>query len=446
LATIGGSGEDRLQPATGRIESIDVLRGVAVLGILLLNILGFGLPESAYFNPTVDGATSGWNLLSYQLTFLFAEGSMRTVFSILFGAGVVLFTRRGNSIRVADLFYRRHALLILIGMLNAYLFLAWGDVLYLYGLAGFFLFLVRELSPRKLLGLAVVLVIVMSLVQMKNRTDLVELRAEVVAIDSAEVAGQPLSSEQLAQRDWLDEIEVEYAPAADTLAEEVAVHRAGYLANVFWNAERVLYMQTIAAYTANLWDAFAAMLLGMALFKWGFLSARRSLWCYIGTALIGYGIGLWVNGWEIESAVVAGFSVETISPLYLPTYHLGRFATASGHIGTVMLVCKLGWLRWLTRGLAAVGRLALTNYLGQSLIALFVFTGVGLAWFGSLQRYQLYGIVLVIWFFQLVTSSIWLRWFLFGPAEWLWRWSTYGKPPPMRRAAALQAEIDATGV
>ena len=134
-----------MQPALERIVAIDVLRGVGVLGILLLNILAFGLPTAAYFNPTVDGATGGLNLLTYQFNWLFVEGAMRAIFCMLFGAGIVLFTQR--KVAPAAAYYTRTLLLCLFGLTDMFILLWLGDVLYVYGLAGLVLYPVRNAAP-----------------------------------------------------------------------------------------------------------------------------------------------------------------------------------------------------------------------------------------------------------------------------------------------------------
>jgi uncharacterized protein len=104
-----------------------------------------------------------------------------------------------------------------------------------------------------------------------------------------------------------------------------------------------------------------------------------------------------------------------------------------GYIGLLGLVCKLGLLSSLTSRLAAVGRMALTNYLMHSFICAILFTGLGFGFLGAFTRFELYGIVIAIWLFQLGLSPIWLKYFRFGPIEWLWRALTYGTLPAMRR-------------
>ena len=115
------------------------------------------------------------------------------------------------------------------------------------------------------------------------------------------------------------------------------------------------------------------------------------------------------------------------------TYDFSRLAMTAGHLGVLMLFLKSGVLGWLRRSMAAVGQLALTNYLTHSVVALVIFVLLG--YWGALERHQLYFIVLAVWAFQIVASPIWLKHFHYGPAEWLWRALTYAKMPPFRRSA-----------
>ena len=120
------------------------------------------------------------------------------------------------------------------------------------------------------------------------------------------------------------------------------------------------------------------------------------------------------------------------------TYDLGRVPMTFGHIGLLTLICRMRWLDWLTSRLAAVGRMALTNYITHSVVCAFVFTGIGFSMYGELQRYQLYYVVGAIWLAQLIISPIWLKHFRFGPLEWLWRSLTYKQRQPMRRETVTE--------
>ena len=138
-----------------RIKSIDVLRGIAVFGILLMNITGFGLPMQAYGDPDIAGGKTGLNLYAWITTSMFFEGTMRAIFSMLFGAGFIILTSRhedkGVGLEVADVHYRRVIWLVIFGIVHAYLLLWFGEILYAYGIMGLFLFPFRKLTPKVLI-------------------------------------------------------------------------------------------------------------------------------------------------------------------------------------------------------------------------------------------------------------------------------------------------------
>jgi uncharacterized protein len=171
------------------------------------------------------------------------------------------------------------------------------------------------------------------------------------------------------------------------------------------------------------------MMLGMSLYKYRVFDASRSRRFYTVMALLGFAVGLPVNAWELYRFVASDYDIfATI----IPTYDMGRLGCAFGYVGLVMLFCKSGMWIWLKASLAAVGRMALTNYLAHSVICGLIFTGAGFGLVGELQRYQLYYVVAGIWLIQLIVSPLWLRYYRFGPVEWLWRSLTYGARQPMR--------------
>ena len=192
------------------------------------------------------------------------------------------------------------------------------------------------------------------------------------------------------------------------------------------------YMETAFLYFINFWDTLAMMLWGMAFFKMGILKAVKSNRFYWLMALMGYGIGITINYFEGSHIVASNFSVLSIYKTFM-TYNLGRIPTTCGHIALIMLFVKSGFLPFLQKSLAAVGQMAFTNYITHSIICNFIFLGYGFSMYGKLQRYELYYIVISIWVFQLIFSPIWLKYFRFGPLEWLWRSLTYWKMQPMKR-------------
>jgi uncharacterized protein len=146
-------------------------------------------------------------------------------------------------------------------------------------------------------------------------------------------------------------------------------------------------------------------------------------------ALAGYAYGLPVGTFVVWDWTRNGFE---LGMRWMTLYDSTRVAVALAHVAIVMMICKAGILRVVTSPLAAVGQMALTNYLLTSVIVGIVFNGYGFGLFGQLARHQLYYVVAGIWLFQLIVSPIWLRFFQFGPVEWLWRSLTYKKLQPMR--------------
>jgi uncharacterized protein len=187
------------------------------------------------------------------------------------------------------------------------------------------------------------------------------------------------------------------------------------------------------------------MLLGMGLMKLGVFSARRSRRFYTIMMLAGYGVGIPLMAFDVYHEIANHFFLGRRLDYALDGWPLlilyGSLPVVFGHIGAVMLVCKSGALPSLTRRLAAVGRMALSNYLFDSLFFTTLFYGYGLDYYGAISRPLLYALVLVIWALQLLISPLWLEYFRFGPAEWLWRSLTYGKFQPMRPRSSATAPL-----
>ena len=185
----------------------------------------------------------------------------------------------------------------------------------------------------------------------------------------------------------------------------------------------------------NLTDiTFLMMILGMALYKTGVLQAARSRAFYIRLTIAGFGLGLIVNAYEAYRALSSAFAVMSTFAQMQPTYHFGRLSVAVGYIGLLCLICRSDVLQAFTTRLALVGRMALTNYLMQSLICAVIFTGLGFGLLGDWQRIELYGVVIAIWAFQIWLSAFWLQRYRLGPLEWVWRALTYGSAPSIKRA------------
>ncbi len=415
-----------------RIQSIDTLRGVALLGILLMNIIAFANPFAAYLIPTADGADSGINLATFMTMDIFVEGAMRAIFSMLFGAGMLIFLNKPNSDteRTKGLYYRRTLLLVAFGLFNAYVLLWLGDILYAYGMTGLILYFFRDVPAKKLVMISGGIFLLLTIVHSSGYYQASTLGAAVDQIEALP-EGTTLSEEQQQTLDDWDVFLEQQFVSPDLVELQLQVMRSGYFSAFINLAPINLVLQTVAFVGNSFWDALAMMLLGMAFMKWGLLDASRSLRTYGLMALIGLGIGFPLNTWESVMFVSSGFDLQWTA-FNRPTYDLGRLSLAVGYIGVVMLICKLGILSWARFILARVGQMALTNYLSHSLICGFIFMGWGLGLAGQLERLEIYYVVLGIWVFQLIASPLWLHYFRFGPAEWLWRSLTYRQRQPLR--------------
>jgi uncharacterized protein len=420
-----------------RIDSLDTLRGVAILGILLMNVTAFGLP-AAYSDPTNAGGATGLDLATWITTAWLFEGTMRGLFTLLFGAGVVLFTERAeraNPTRAADLHVRRMLWLVAFGFVNSHLLLWTGDILYEYGVVGLVLYAFRRARPRTLFTVAVVVIAFLVGRGYLDHQASMKLRADATAAAALKAAGKALTKEQQKSADdWKEKLE-HWKPPPEKIAEEIATMRGGF--PKIWKlvTERTQGARTTFFYEYGFLEDFATMLIGIALFSLGALQGRWRAKHYALLAAGGYLFGLGWRAGEIAWLLHTNFDVIALSWVGNVGYEIGRIPTTLGHVGLVMLIWKSGLAGAALRRLAAVGRMAFSNYLSQSAICTLVFTGLGFGLFGRLERYELYFVVAGIWAVQILWSPWWLARFRYGPAEWLWRCLTYGERQPFRRSA-----------
>lgn len=429
--------QETLQPTTKseRILAMDTIRGISLFGILLMNIIVFGLYK-AYFDPTNNGGATGWNLTVWWMNTLFFEGTMRGMFSMLFGAGILLFTGRSventSGTVVTDLFFRRLMWMVLFGVIHCYLLLWDGDILYTYGIVGMFAFSFRHLAPKYLILASAIILIVAAAFNVKDYFKIKDAFGKVTIAQTKKTTGENLVKEDSTAIEKWNAILKEEKATPTQVKEEMTARSKGYWSIVMHKLPVNQYMETTFLYFLNFWDTLAMMLWGMAFFKMGILKAAKSNRFYWLMALMGYGIGITINYFEGSHIVSSNFSILSIYKTFM-TYNLGRIPTTCGHIALIMLFVKSGFLPFLQKSLAAVGQMAFTNYITHSIICNFIFLGYGFSMYGKLQRYELYYIVISIWVFQLIVSPIWLKYFRFGPLEWLWRSLTYWQMQPFKR-------------
>jgi len=414
---------------SARIASLDILRGVALLGVLLLNILGFGMASAGYFHPLVGlGKNPELNYAVWGIMNLFFEGSMRGLFSLLFGAGIVLFatgfgTRSGKE-KGAFLHYKRTFFLLLFGMFDSFVLLWTGDILILYAMAGALLYPLRNARPKTLLILSATVLLCTSILFAVSGVFVEEGRDAAARIDADPSAEHSPEERELAALWTGSENQFTYNESA--IEEELDIRRGSYIEIADYSAKKVIDSLLFFTPVYMLWDCVGMMLLGMGLYRMGVLSAQRSKKNYLQLAIGGFALGLAVNGFELFRAIDSDFDAIVVSGYFQGTYQLGRVAMSMGWLGLIMLFCQGEIWSGLKNRLAAVGRMALSNYLLHSLICLVLFTGAGFGLIGVFERWELYVIVLLIWMVQLALSPWWLKRYSFGPAEWLWRSLTYG--------------------
>ena len=411
------SDEPRPTAPSERIASLDVLRGIAVLGILVINIQLFSMPFTALNNPTVYGDFSGANYWAWFVSHVFAEQKFMTLFSVLFGAGIVLFTRskeRTNQPAIR-LHYRRTGWLLLIGLAHAYL-LWYGDILVTYALCALWVVRARNWRPRTQFAVGLVLLAIASLI---------ELSLGFALQAASEVAAET------------------WAPSEAALQAELEAYRGGWVEQFEHRASTALLVQTVQFLLQTAWRVTGLMLIGMALFEWGVLSNERSDRFYYrllaGCGVAGLGLvlaGVWykeAHDWGLEAAFFgAQFN------------YWGSALLAGAYVALVMLYCRRRATAADGRALAAVGRTAFSNYLLQTLVATSIFYGHGLGLFGYVSRVEQLAIVALIWALQLPLSVLWLRRFRYGPMEWVWRTLTYKRLEPLTRSERPAATEEGT--
>ncbi len=397
--------------STERIISLDVLRGFAILGILIMNMISFSLPSAHYNNPMAAGPLEGADEWAFLFSQLFANQKFMSLFSILFGAGIILMTSRmeAQGHNPAARHYFRNFWLLLIGLFHAYV-IWYGDILVPYAICSIWLFLFRKKKPRTLFIWAGVFWGISIILNVLSGWSLAYWPAEQVA-----------------------EFCASWAPSSESLSEEIAAYQGRWLDQHPFRSELALMLETTVFLFQWGWQVTGLMLLGMGLYKTRVLTAGRDAGFYRRLTLIGLSLGLAIGILGLTQNYSHGWSCDYSFFLGSQFNYLSSIPMALGYIGIVMLLCQSRFLEGLQGWLAPVGRMALTNYLLQSIIATLIFYGHGLGLYGTMGRAQLWLFILPIWIGQILFSRWWLGRFKYGPFEWLWRSLTYWRMQPLRR-------------
>lgn len=393
-----------------RIALLDLLRGVALAGILFMNVQSFSMPDAAYSNPASFGDLTGLNLASWFFTELLMAGKGMGLFSLLFGAGVALLASRGFAYH-----FRRMTWLLLFGLLHFYL-LWWGDILHIYAICGLLLYPLHRFGGRVLLGIAVVLLAL----------------AAAIEVGLFDYLSDPLQAR------------ASFAPLWQPSSNYIAAELTQFQTATWPELLRVRHEYFLTLWVDGgwvLWGSlvmpFAYMVLGMALLKLGWLAGVRSGVAYRKLAAVGLAVGGALQLVPMIINLQRGFPVD-FNLITAPLLHFaGTAAMVAGYVGLFGLIARPGLVRPVLRWLGALGRTAFSNYVLQSVLCGLLFYSYGFALFGRVSRFEQLLLTFAIVLLQLWLAVLMLRYWRHGPLEWLWRclvgWRRY---PLVGRAAS----------
>jgi uncharacterized protein len=404
-----------------RIATLDILRGVAVMGILAMNIQAFAMIEQAYLNPAAYGSQGPIDYAAWAFNFVLVDGKMRGLFSFLFGASMLLVIEKAQAKgeSAASIHYSRMLWLLLFGYLHFY-FIWYGDILTGYATIGMIAWFFRRKSVRSLVRYGILFVAIEAAI-------FIALAVMIWLLSQA--AAAPGAEAEMV-REW-EGLQREFGPpnAAD-LARAMTLHTGSWIEIV----RHQLFEETFEPLVMLVlfgWETLGYMLFGMAALRSGFFTGAWDDRRYRAIALAGLGISIplyalfafliWSSGFEVAvlfafalaaPVLVRPIMVAAIAALTIPATRRGGAVVAR---------------------IAAAGRGAFTNYLGTSILMTGLFYGWGFGLFGSMRRAELWLVVIAMWAVMLLWSKPWLDRYQYGPFEWLWRSLARRKLQPMRR-------------
>lgn len=423
---------------SSRIAAIDVLRGFALLGILLGNLQDFASPASILHDIPLEALQPGhWAdkaLMGFD--WLFMEGKMRALFGLLFGAGTVLLleriTERHGAEMAADIFHRRNMWLLLFGLIHG-LFIFAGDILFYYATISLLaLYPLRKVAPRRLLTVGLALSLAGGTLGIFNAFDGASALPSAALQESAYRAMQQGRMPTAEERKAVADAQHARAQKIASLPQAAAAGRGGYARTEPDNLRgEIGFVETI--FTSGwIFEVAGIMIAGMGLFKTGFFSAQLPAATYLRVVLVGYTLAFSVVLLGFYQADRFGFSDEiALKWIFLP-YGIQQIAGMLANASLILWLVKTGRLRGIQRCLAAVGQMALTNYILQSLICRTLFSWGPWPLYGTMPFHTQAYVGAAIWSVNIIGSLLWLRVYRFGPLEWLWRSLTYWRLQPMR--------------
>lgn len=371
----------------GRVAAIDVLRGVSLFGIFQMNVQLFAFPLAGYMRPPLVTPLHGLDLAAWLFTHVICEFKFITVFSMLFGAGIVLAKPDNRT------FWSRQGWLLFFGLLHAY-FVWFGDILVIYAIGGAFMWKARFWPSAK-----------------QARYGVALFCAPLVLVPALELSVALLPAEM--QKMMLEG----FSPTPVMLAREVAINRGPWLQQLLFRFGQTSEGELFAC-LLHVWRAAGGMAIGASLTTSGVLLGQRP---ELETKLVKWGLGIGTPLMLTSAALLLAFDFPPSSGMSLGLVsYVASLPMGLGFLGLGLKAVRC-WSGPVLRALAAAGRMSLTHYLSQSLIASVIFYGFGFGLHGQLARWQLIPLAAAIWAVQVASSPMLERVFGRGPFERAWR-------------------------
>ena len=384
-----------------RIQSLDLIRGIAILGILIMNITSFSAISMSYLNPNLGPGIEGYNAWIHGFSYLFADMRFMSIFSILFGVGMMIFVSNveNRGLMAAKFHYRRMLFLGVIGLLHAYLI--WmGDILVPYAICACFVFMIRKWSSRTLIFLATIFFFVPLVMNL--------------------MLWFGLSPEELFRT-----FDTVWNPSIAEQTQEILAYRGPYLGQLEVRAEGAQAMQTYLFIGEGFWRYSSMMILGILLHRWSwFLDCKSKTW-HLRFGLIILCSGLFIAG----TGLFQSYKVDWYGPWALTIGHQYTYVSslfvALAYISLFIYWSQTNILIGVQDRLQKVGRMAFTNYILSSIICTLICYGHGFGLFGKLDRLEQWLLVILVWVLILLGSHLFLNKHKQGPLEFIWRRWTY---------------------
>lgn len=442
-----------LAPVTGkaRIDVLDILRGVAILGIFFMNIPY--MAQNAWLLEN-DIRSIGWTFAdrtTWAAVEIIAEGTQRGLLEMLFAAGMMVITAKAmqpdGPIAVADLYYRRNLWLLGFGLFDVFVLLWVGDILHIYAIAALFLFPFRKLAPGWLVLIGMSFALATAAMGAGEYVGRSELATKVEQAQVKQQAATPLTeSDRAALKDW--QAKIDRFKLDDTEKKAAAKEDAGRKPGASYSSyasamiSSWLTLQGKGFSLFGVIEAFFAMLIGIALWKWRITQGGRSAGFYLAMTIVSYGIGITIRMIGVGEIMAFSPMPKTI----WITEEIGRLAMTLGHLALVNFLVKMAFGAALLAPFKAAGRMAFSLYFMQQIIGIYIlFAPFSLGLYGKFGWAELAAIAAAVVVAQLVFANLYMRFFVAGPLEWLWRSLAYVRWQPLLRRATHAANADQGG-